>query len=715
MIGPDFVRTYFWVIDLYASMARGHGEDDSAQDGPTTDVSEADERTGRVGRRSVMKALGATAALGSLGALSGTVAAAPVDLSGGDTTIPAGEYEWDGSGLDNDSGEAIVGEGSPGDVVLNLESGTMDGSIEGRLENVVVRGANYEAKSGINLYPGTTVDGFVWPEGGQQSEDRALYTPDGGNNRITVRNSAWGWMVNNGAYLDKPPVTMENCAAVNNNIANIRVGHRDGTDEDETTFVRNCLIAVTEDIPNDDTNSPNARGVRLRNPADLVIENCWFIYLDVDGTADLIELHDGAAGSTVEIRNCAFYNDSGGDLVRDKSDGQMDVTIENCTVTGSGSRTIEPDFDGSGVTEDDSVTFPLPSAVTGYAAADEIEGVGQGIGPWGGSASQPIDDSPDLAHTLVLHAGANNGGTVETTFTVDGPVEFAGEAEPDTDSIVENDDGTATVTSVLSPDELDSFRFDDDVVDYSLPADASIDVSLDGTTTTFESLVAQSTEDVVEVIARQSGELNYQFVVDGEVDLHETSTQVSAGHGDSITENDDGTVTVEGFTGNDGYGDAYLVRGSIQSFAADPEGYAFDVLVNGETVDPDSFGSGSGGGTDDGSSGDGSTDDGSSDDGSTDDGSSDDTVGRPHLLTVDGDGGDVTNYTFTVSGSVVRDESLSQSTDDGTQWNRLEDFAQDGKVIGLVGGGVDAYRFGGNVTGLTVDGDASIDVQRNVR
>jgi hypothetical protein len=283
---------------------------------------------------------------------------------------------------------------------------------------------------------------------------------------------------------------------------------------------------------------------------------------------------------------------------------------------------------------------------------------------------------------------------------------------------------------VLSPDELDSFRFDDHVVDYALPTDASVDVSLDGTTTTFDSLVAEANEDVIEVIARQTGELNYQFVVDGEVDLHETSSKVSAGHGDSITEHDDGTVTVEGFTGNTGYGDAYLVRGSVDSFSTDPADYDFDVLVNGETVDPDSFGSGSGGGTDDGSSDDGSSGDGSSGDGSSGDdssgdgssgdgssgdGSSGDTGERPHLLTVDGDGSDVTNYTFTVSGTVVRDDSLSESSTEGTQWNRLEDFAQDGKVIGLVGGGVDAYRFGGNVTSLTVDGDANVDIQRNVR
>ncbi len=692
----------------------------------------------------MMKAVGATAALGGLGALTGNVAAADVNLPGGGVSIPAGEYEWDGSGLDAGSGEAIVGEGGAGDVVLNLESGTMDGSIEGRLENVVVRGANPESKSGIDLYPGATVDGFVWPEGGQQSEDRAFYTPDGGNDRLTIRNAAWGWMVNNGAYIDKPPVTMENCAAVNNNIANVRVGHRDGTDESETTYIRNTLIAVTDDIENDDTNVPHSRGLRLRSPADLVVENCWFVYLDVDGAADLIELHDGAAGSTVTIRDCSFYNDSGGDLVRDKSGGQMDVTIENCTVAGSGSRNIEPAYSGSGVTEDDSVTFPFPSTVTGYAAADEIAGVGEGIGPWGNGPAEPTDDD-SLAHTLALHASPDNAETVAVDFTVDGPVEFAAEAEPDTDSISENGDGSVTVTSVLAPDELDSFRFDADVTDYSVPAGATVDLSFDGTATTFAELTGQTggdgEADTLEVIARQSGDLNYEFVVDGSADLYETSELVTAGNGDTVTDNGDGTVTVTGFTGNDGYGDAYLVDGTVQSFTADPSDYTFDVLLNGEAVDPASFGATDdetdGSETDDTDQTDeeptdeeptdtddtsSDTDDTSSDtdDGTdeeptgdeTDDGTSDGSL--PHRIVVDGDSANVTTYTFTVSGDVARDTEASQPTEDGSQWDRIEDIAQDGKVIGLVGSGVDAYRFDGRVTEISVDGDAAIDIERDV-
>lgn len=313
-------------------------------------------------------------------ATDGPTLEALLDRSG-TVTVPPGTYAWDGDRLEVGGDETLVGGGTPGATVWQLEDGTMEGTIEGRFRNVVVRGANPAPKAGIDLLPGAEVDGFVWPEGGQQDEDRALYTPDGGDERVVVRRSAWAWMANNGAYLDKPAVTIDRCAAVNNNIAGIRVGHRDGTDEDRLTHVKNSLIAVTREVASDDTNSANARGLRIRHPCRVLVENCTFVYLDVPGTADLIEIHDEAAGAEVTIRNCTFYNDSPGKLVRDKADGDAQVTLEGCTVAGTGNREVEPDVEGSGLRES-PIAAPLPSQVTGYRAADAIDGVGPGIGPW---------------------------------------------------------------------------------------------------------------------------------------------------------------------------------------------------------------------------------------------------------------------------------------------------------------------------------------------
>ncbi|EMA70665.1 hypothetical protein C461_00212 [Halorubrum aidingense JCM 13560] len=623
-------------------MAKRHNDDERGNDDLTEEKDEitgsatpGSEQSGAEGsasmaRRTLLQSVGiAAVGIGGAAAASGSASAAEFTSDpSGEVVVSPGEYEWTDS-LDIGSGDALIGDGSPGDVVVRLNSETMDGSVEGRLENVVVRGENPESKSGLSVYPGATIDGFVWPEGGQQSEDRALYTPTGGDERLTIRNSAWANAVNNGAYVDKPPVTMENCASINNNIAGIRVGHRDGTSEDETTYVRNCLVAVTDDIQNDDTNSPNARGLRMRHPGNVVIENCWFVYLDVDGPADLIELHDGAAGSSVEIRNCHFHNDTSRDLVRDKSDDDIDVVIEDCTVSGSGSRAIEPDYDGNGITEDAEASVPLPSAVTGYAAADDVSGIDAGSAPWSDATIESgADEDEDTAdeHLIVLHASPDNGGDVDPSFTVDGSISFADEAEPDTDTIVANDDGTVTATSVgLDPDALDSFRFDGSVVDYDVPSDAVVDVSLDGDTTSFAALVGED---------------------DDTTDTEDTEDSGSSGNDDGTTDGDDSDA--------------------------------------------------------DGS--DASTED------QTDDGS--DASSLPNQLTVDGRADKkVTRYTFTVSGDVARDADASVVTDDGTPWDRMEDIAEDGKVIGLVGSGVDAYRFDGDITAVTVDGDANISVE----
>ncbi|UIP01518.1 right-handed parallel beta-helix repeat-containing protein (plasmid) [Halobaculum sp. CBA1158] len=664
-------------------MANSHKETDASNEAPT----EAnDEATGATSRRTLLKGVGAFATLGGAGLLADRAAAAG-DFNryltqSGDVAVPAGEYSWDGDDLSIGSDTRIVGQGDPGDVVVNLESGTMDGSMRGTLENVVLRGSNPSSKAGIDIRDGAVLDGFVWPEGGQRSEDRALYNPSGGE-RATVRNSAWAWMANNGAYTDKMPMTYENCAAVNNNIANIRIGHRE-SDETATTYIRNCLIAVTETPAYDDTNYPYARGIRMRQQGNFVIENCSLIFLDVDGTADMIEIHDGAAGSNVTIRDCAFYNDSDGDLVRDKSNGACDVTIENCTVEGSGSRAVEPDFSGSGFTEA-SATFPLPSEVTGYDAADEIDGVAAGVGPWGRSSSEEedtgSDDPADYEHTIVLQAGEDNPvsadarvGDFDMRIDVSGGATYGETADPRDEDVVRNDDGSSTlVVNDLKPGELDSFRFDGEVTDYLVDDGYEYSVSLDGTTTTFEELV------------------------NGGPDTDEG--------GSTDDGSTDGSDTDDGSTGDDSTGDDSTDGGRTD------DGGTGIADGDGDDDRTDDGGTGVDGGDD-------STDDGSGDADAGGDGDRTDDPGVEEFskrVLVDGQDADSpTNYTFTVSGEVVRDTEASRVTEDGAGWDRIRDIARDGKVIGLVGGGVDAYRFDGDITEVTVDGDATFTVERGL-
>jgi len=308
---------------------------------------------------------------------------APLTLEEGTTRVPTGTYRWSSGGLEVDQDAALVGAGAPGSVVFSLTGGTMKGEISGTVRNIVVRGSNFESKAGLDLRPGASVDGFVWPEGGQEPEDRTFYTPTGGDEPVTVTNSAWAWMSNNGAYTDKPPMQYRNCVAINNNVSQIRLGHRDGTPTDATSYVWNSLIGVTRSVETGE-NSPEGRGIWIHAPGNFVIENCWFVYHREAGATHPIQFDEEAAGSNVTIRNCAFYNETGNSLVSDRTDGDVSVSIENCIVQGPGSKSVPLGVDDSGLTRG-STAFPLPSTVTGYLVADRIEGVGPDVAPWAGT------------------------------------------------------------------------------------------------------------------------------------------------------------------------------------------------------------------------------------------------------------------------------------------------------------------------------------------
>lgn len=303
--------------------------------------------------------------------------------------IPPGTYEWHGDGLD--ARGVLAGEGHSGDVVLELRSGSMHGSVRGILENIVVRGLNPESKAGLDLYPGGEINGFCWPEGGDKSEDRAIYHPEGGA-RTAIRNSCVAGMVNNGAYVDKAPVTVENCAFLNNNVANLRVGLRDGSNRSATSHIRNSLVAVTSETrTGDEADDQNPVGLRIRHPGRFVIENCWLVFADGAPHADgIVELRGDEI--TAEFRNCHFHNDTESELVLDNgSDNQ--ATISNCTVSGSGRTTVSAES-VSGSLAQTAVRVPLPSTVTGFRQADEAYGFDPGTAPFsrGGGANSVLGD-----------------------------------------------------------------------------------------------------------------------------------------------------------------------------------------------------------------------------------------------------------------------------------------------------------------------------------
>ena len=304
-------------------------------------------------------------------------------------TIPPGTYEWHGTGLTANS--KIVGGGDRGDVVLDLVSGTMDGTVHGTLENIVVRGRNQESKAGIDHHPGGVIDGFCWPEGGNRDQDRAIYHPTGGE-RTVIRNTCVAGLANNGAYVDKSPVTVERSAFLNNNIANLRVGHADaGTTA--TSVIRDTLIAVTSQPRiGVDASTRNPVGLRIRHPGRFLIENCWLVFTEPDSSADgLVELRGDDVEA--EFRNTHFHNDSDVPLIANIGSNNS-VTLTGCTANGSGRMTTAAIESGSLVESDRPV--PLPSTVTGFPQADESYGFDASNPVFGAGGEVPEHPGEDV-------------------------------------------------------------------------------------------------------------------------------------------------------------------------------------------------------------------------------------------------------------------------------------------------------------------------------
>ncbi len=154
---------------------------------------------------------------------------------------------------------------------------------------------------------------------------------------------------------------------------------------------------------------------------------------------------------------------------------------------------------------------------------------------------------------------------------------------------------------------------------------------------------------------------------------------------DVIEQLDDGTWRCAGGAALGGT-DTFDVTGDITRFES-PTGHTFGLELDGQQVDQSTLGS-----SDDGSSGDGSSGDGSSGDGSTD---------HSKYVVIDGSGSPLqTNYSFEVTGEVVKDSSRGSVQDS----DEIDGSTVDGYVIG----GIDAYYYSGTVKNFETDGAVAV-------
>jgi len=252
-----------------------------------------------------------------------------------DMVVDPGTYQWDGSGRTFD-GIILYGKGNPGDVVLEVQPGsTVDGEWPngGGIVNIRIRGVSDTSKAGWDIHDNTHVERYIYMDGGPKApEDRHFYTP-GGSQTATVTQSAWYGAVNNGAYTDSNPMDYSYCVAQDNNIANIRIGS--GGDD----YVSDTVIAIIDGVESDGSNSPNCRGLRVRQPTTAHVTRTLFDWRDATGAASPISCHE--SNTDLDLDHVVIYNETSNPAIRDKA-GDLVVNINGPVIVGGpGNKTIE--------------------------------------------------------------------------------------------------------------------------------------------------------------------------------------------------------------------------------------------------------------------------------------------------------------------------------------------------------------------------------------
>lgn len=311
------------------------------------------------------------------------------------------------------------------------------------------------------------------------------------------------------------------------------------------------------------------------------------------------------------------------------------------------------------------------------------------------------DEEPDGSIFEILSTSSD--AELEYSFTVDGTAErtetddgvsSVGESNV---SITENGDGTTTVTGKTGFGFGDAFEINSHVTTFERTAgDSEFMLRLDGEDVTDQYAPeddgddGDSTASMFEVVSTDdSAEFGYTFTVEGTAEPAEASQQNSSigESNDVVVDNGDGTVTVEGWTGL-GFGDAFLVSGPISGFERTEGESSFQLLLDGEDVTDELVAGGSTGGDSGGNDG-------------------------PQRIFVDGTVApdEVNEYRIEVTGELQRDDENTTLADGGLAWDALEDVVDGSTAVGLVGNGVDAYTFTGDVVDVEVNGNATTRVE----
>ncbi|WP_247004889.1 hypothetical protein [Halosolutus gelatinilyticus] len=309
---------------------------------------------------------------------------------------------------------------------------------------------------------------------------------------------------------------------------------------------------------------------------------------------------------------------------------------------------------GSTVSVADAVSRePDLSIPDGVPRSAEEAAAGENTDAEDESANEESDDPA----TVILIDG-DSAGVTRYEFAVDGDVEKANYEGATIDA---KDTVEGGVVHGAVADWKDTFRVHGDL--ERVTVDGPGTVYVDGEAVDPADYGAELPH--VLVVEGRGTPASFELTVDGTIEL------------DSDADPEDEGTTISGSTVQSSVADDSLTfrfSGALTDVTF-TDGEA-DVYLDGERIDPADYG---------------------------------DYELLPHALVIDGtESADGTSYSFEIDGAVIKSEHLDASIDE-------KDVIEGRAVRGVVGNWLDAYWFEGDVENFTLLGDATVDVQYNVR
>lgn len=415
--------------------------------------------------------------------------------------------------------------------------------------------------------------------------------------------------------------------------------------------IEHCYLG---DGVSEDGMRKGAIGPPSSHSGHLTIRNCYIAEWTDNGIYSAHAAQNG--GGTVEIDGC-YFRDNNVAQMRVASDGTV---IKNTVAHNTGN---VPELPGG--------TVHSKGIYTGYGSSSQkVE-----VHNCHFDQRDEITAGSDSAAAFVSTNHSSNGdcSTIMVSNT-----EFLGDTNGDYVKLASgNGNNPDTAVPDKTPtDAVAAARGDESISD----SNSSIGTSSDDSSSKLPNTITisgGSATNLVEYKFTVSDDLEAQSGITGEDSINATTAS--------------GAVV--------GGSDTYAFAGDVTDFSTTGN---IAVTINGESVNPNELGSGSNGSTDS------TTDENSSSDSTDDENSS-----IEKLILIDGteDPDNTARYRFSVTGTVEKDQESSTNNNGGLPWDKITDRVSDSKVIGIVGNGIDAYRFFGEITSIDINGNASYSVE----